>query len=71
MIYQVLQDWEVGSVVVAKGTILNFDNPGSVESSVGRDRSPPLFSRALDDEAYQAQLKAYPDSVHLLGGAWR
>ena len=71
MIYEVLQDWEVGDVVVAKGTILNFDNPQSIESAVGRDRSPPLFARAMDDEAYQAQLKAYPDSVHLLGGAWK
>ena len=70
MIYEVLQDWEVGDVVVAKGTILNFDNPRSVESAVGRDRSPPLFARAIDQEAFEAQLAAYPDAKHLLPGAW-
>ena len=70
MIYEVLQDWEVGSVVVAKGTILDFDNPRSVESSVGRDRSPPLFAKAMDQEAFEAQLRAFPDAKHLLPGGW-
>jgi len=70
MIYQVLQDWEVGSVVVAKGTILNFDNPGSVESAVGRDTPPPLFSRAMDQEAFEAQVREHPDAKHLLPGGW-
>ena len=70
MIYEVLQDWPVGDVVVAKGTILNFDNPGSIESAVGRDRSPPLFARAMDQEAFEAQVAAYPDAKHLLPGAW-
>jgi len=70
MIYEVLQDWKVGSVVVAKGTILDFDNPGSIENAVGRDTSPPLFARARDQEAFEAQVRAHPDAKHLLSGGW-
>jgi len=70
MIYELLADWSVGSVTVAKGTVLDFDHPGSVESSVGRDTCPPLFAKAMDQEAFEAQVAAYPDAKHLLGGAW-
>jgi hypothetical protein len=31
----------------------------------------PLNAVPIDAEAYEAQLKAYPDSKHLLGGGWQ
>jgi hypothetical protein len=71
MKYEVLHDWKVGDVVVTKGTVLDFDNPRSqFEGVVGRDRCPPLAARAMDQEAFEAQVRAYPDAKHLLGGAW-
>jgi hypothetical protein len=55
MRYQILRDYAVGSVLLPKDTILDFDNPQSSESFVGRDRAPPHFAQALDQEAWEWQ----------------
>jgi hypothetical protein len=66
------QDWIIlsGAWRVPMGTIINSAS-GDVWSVRAKGLTPPINSKALDQEAWEAQLKAYPDSAHLLGGGWR
>ena len=48
------------------GTIFDYDNPDHWTSRIARGVIP-INATPLDDEARQAQLKAYPEHKHLLG----
>jgi hypothetical protein len=40
-------------------------------SELAKGKTIPFNATPLDEEAWQAQLRAYPDQKHLLGGGWQ
>jgi hypothetical protein len=66
------QDWSIlgGTWCVPSGTVIDSASD-DVWSVRARGLTPPFNSKALDQQAWEAQLAAYPDHVYLLGGAWR
>ena len=62
--------WRVGQYLIPSGTVIDT---GATDrwSLFARGRTPPINCTALDDEAWQAQLQAYPEQKHLLGGGWQ
>jgi hypothetical protein len=40
-------------------------------SQLAKGKTIPIDATPLDEEAWQAQLRAYPDHRHLLGGGWQ
>jgi hypothetical protein len=59
--------WRVRSVLVASATIVDVTG----DDHWAKGLTPPINATPLDDEAWQAQLRAYPDQKHLLGGGWQ
>jgi len=73
MRYQITgQDWPIlgGTWRVPIDTIIDAssDDQWSIRA---RGLTPPITAKCLDAEAWEAQLKAYPDHRHLLGGGWQ
>ena len=72
MKFQLREDWPIlgGTWIVPANTVIDSasDNQWCIRA---RGLTPPLNSKALDTEAWEALLAAYPDHVHLLGSAWR
>jgi hypothetical protein len=67
MRYQLTQPWPVANgVTVPTGTVLDFSAPDAW-TDAARFKTIPLTVQALDDEAWQALLMAYPDFKHLFG----
>jgi hypothetical protein len=54
---------------VPSGTIIDFAKRDHW-SKLAKGKVIPLNATCLDEEAWQAQLQAYPDQKHLLGGGW-
>ena len=57
-----------GARFVAAGTVFDFANPEQKELAQGMI---PLNAQPLDQEAWEEQLRLYPDHKHLLGGGWQ
>jgi hypothetical protein len=72
MRYRLSSPWSLhGGVWPAPaGTIIDA-NSNDQWSQRAKGNVIPLTAVALDQEAWEAQLKAYPDHRHLLGGAWQ
>ena len=72
MRFRLNSDWALfgGTWIVPAGTIIDtsIDDQWSRRA---RGLPPPINAVPLDEEAWQAQLRAYPDQKHLLGGGWQ
>lgn len=64
------QGWPLngGAALAPAGTIIDSTSEDHF-SLFARGLPPPINSTALDAEAWQAQLRAYPEHKHLLGKA--
>jgi hypothetical protein len=62
------QGWPVDQWLIPTGTVID-DASEDQWSTLVRQRGlkPPINATALDTEAWQAQLAAYPEHRHLLG----
>jgi hypothetical protein len=64
------QGWRLGDALVPANTIIDA---GAKDrwSQRAKGKVIPINATPLDDEAWQAQLAAYPEHRHLLGGGWQ
>lgn len=62
------QGWPLqgGAALAPAGTVIDW-SANDHFSVYARGLTIPINATALDDEAWQAQLAAYPDHRHLLG----
>lgn len=62
------QGWPLqgGAALAPPGTIIDSASNDHF-SLYARGLTPPINATALDNEAWQAQLAAYPEHRHLLG----
>jgi hypothetical protein len=58
--------WPIGQWLVPTGSTIDASATDHW-SSTARGLTIPVNATCLDDEAWQAQLAAYPDHLHLLG----
>jgi hypothetical protein len=70
MRYRLSQAWRVGALRCPAGTVIDTSTD-DYWSRRARGLPPPITAVPLDEEAWQAQLQAYPDQKHLLGGGWQ
>ena len=63
------QGWRLGDALVPADTVIDFAKRDQW-SQRAKGKTIPINATPLDDEAWQAQLAAYPDQKHLLGGGW-
>jgi hypothetical protein len=69
MRFRLSQDWRLGAVLCPEGTVIDA-SADDYWSKAAKGKTIPFNSTPLDVEAYEAQLKAYPDAKHLLSGGW-
>jgi hypothetical protein len=72
MRYRLNSDWKLfgGTWIVPSETVIDAGSD-DVWSVRARGLTIPFNATPLDEEAWQAQLSAYPDQKHLLGGGWQ
>jgi len=72
MKFQITEDWPLhgGVWLCPAGTVIDTSS-NDQWSMRAKGLTPPLSAVAMDQEAFDAQLREYPDAAHLLGGAWR
>jgi len=70
MRYRLSSAWPMGAVLCPAGTVIDA-NANDRWSQLAKGKTIPINATPLDDEAWQAQLRAYPDQKHLLGGGWQ
>jgi hypothetical protein len=70
MKFRLSQSWRLGAVLCPAGTVLDFSKRDRW-SELAKGKTIPLSATPLDQEAWEAQLAAYPDHRYLLGGGWR
>jgi hypothetical protein len=63
------QGWRLGDAIVPADTVIDA-SANDRWSKRARGLTPPINATALDREAFEAQLAAYPEHKHLLGGGW-
>jgi len=66
------EDWSLfdGMWLCPAGTLI--DSASNDQWSLrAKGLTPPLSAKAMDQEAFEAQVREYPDAAHLLGGGWR
>jgi len=60
--------WQIGVALCPAGTVVDFDKPDQwTRLAKGK---VPFDAVPLDEPAWRAQLEAFPEHKHLLGGAW-
>jgi hypothetical protein len=59
-----------GDTLVPVGTVIDLAKRDHW-SKQAKGKAIPLNATPLDDEAWQAQLAAYPEHRHLLRGGWQ
>jgi hypothetical protein len=70
MRFKLSQAWPLDAVLCPAGTIIDA-SVNDYWSRRAKGKTIPINATPLDDEAWQAQLRAYPDHRHLLGGGWQ
>jgi len=66
MRYQITADWNIAGGLLKAGTVVDT----SAQDCPVKGQTIPLTARPLDEDAWQAQLAAYPDAKHLFPGGW-
>jgi hypothetical protein len=61
--------WQLGDALVPADTVIDLVKSDRW-SKLAKGKTIPINATPLDEEAWQAQLAAYPNQKHLLGGAW-
>jgi hypothetical protein len=69
MRFKLSSDWRVGTALCPADTVLDFSKPDKW-TALAKGKTIPFDAMPLDVEAYEAQLKAFPDAKHLLSGGW-
>jgi hypothetical protein len=69
MRFKLSSAWSVGADVVPTGTIIDFAKSDRW-SKLAKGKTIPLNATPLDQEAHEAQQRAYPDHRYLLSGSW-
>jgi hypothetical protein len=60
--------WPVDQWLIPTGTLIDYASDDQWSKLIRqRGLPPPINATPLDDEAYQAQLRAYPGYKYLLG----
>ena len=62
--------WQLGDALVPADTVIDASAKDRW-SQYAKGKVIPFNATPLDEEAWQAQLAAYPDQKHLLGGGWQ
>jgi hypothetical protein len=70
MRFRLSSDWRVGAALCPEGTVIDA-SASDRWSLVAKGKTIPFDATPLDEEAWQAQLRAYPEHRHLLGGGWQ
>ena len=70
MIFRLTQPWPLDAVIAPAGTVVDASTD-DYWALKARGLTPPLSAVPCDREAWEAQLAAYPDHRHLLGGGWQ
>jgi hypothetical protein len=70
MRYRLSSAWRMGAMLCPAGTVIDFSRRDHW-SELAKGKVIPINATPLDEEAWQAQLSAYPDHRHLLGGGWQ
>ena len=70
MRYRLSSAWPMGAVLCPAGTVIDA-NANDRWSQLAKGKTIPINATPLDEEAWQAQLAAYPDHRYLLGGGWQ
>jgi hypothetical protein len=60
--------WRIGNKLIPAGTVLDFAKPDKW-TALAKGKVP-FDAKPLDAQAWAAQVEAFPDQKHLLGGAW-
>src|SRR5262249_61838755 len=63
------QGWPIGQHLIPSGTLIDFSEP-NIWTALATEIVIPINATPLDEEAWEAQLRAYPEHRHLLGGGW-
>jgi hypothetical protein len=63
------QGWRLGDAIVPADTVIDASAKDRW-SQRAKGKAIPINAQPLDEEAWQAQLRAYPEHRHLLGGGW-
>jgi hypothetical protein len=61
--------WRLGDALVPANTIIDASAKDRW-SQRAKGKVIPINATPLDQEAWEAQLAAYPEHRHLLGGGW-
>ena len=61
--------WRLGDALVPADTIIDLAKSDRW-SKLAKGKTIPINATPLDDEAWAAQLAAYAEHRHLLGGGW-
>jgi len=69
MRYRLSQSWRVGAVRCPSGVVIDA-SANDYWSRLVKGKTIPFNAVPLDAEAYEAQLKEFPDAKHLLSGGW-
>ena len=73
MKFELREDWSLfgGTWLCPAGTVIDLASDDQWSVRV-RGLTPPLSARALDAEAFEAQVREYGgEHKHLLGGGWQ
>jgi hypothetical protein len=69
MKYRINSPWSVDALLCPAQTVIDA-SASDYWAQKARGKVIPINATPLDEEAWQAQLSAYPDHRHLLGGGW-
>jgi hypothetical protein len=61
--------WLLGDMLCPSGTVLDFSKP-DMWTKRAKGKVIPINATPLDQEAHEAQQRAYPDHRYLLSGGW-
>jgi hypothetical protein len=69
MKFRLSSSWRIGPWVAPADTVIDT-SADEVWSRRAKGKTIPFDAVPMDAEAYEAQLKAFPDAKHLLSGGW-
>jgi hypothetical protein len=70
MRFRITGDWQLGDAVAPANTVIDFAKSDQW-SRRAKNKVIPINATPLDQEAWEEQLRAYPEHRYLLGGGWQ